>query len=30
MPTLGDAIALAVEPHAGQTDKAGAPYISSV
>ncbi len=27
MPTLGDAIALAAEAHAGQTDKAGAPYI---
>jgi (p)ppGpp synthase/HD superfamily hydrolase len=27
MPTLEDAIALAVEAHAGQTDKAGAPYI---
>ncbi|MCS4181634.1 (p)ppGpp synthase/HD superfamily hydrolase [Salinibacter ruber] len=27
MPTLEDAIALAAEAHAGQTDKAGAPYI---
>ena len=27
MPTLGDAIALAAESHAGQTDKAGAPYV---
>lgn len=27
MPTLEDAIALATEAHAGQTDKAGAPYI---
>ncbi|MCS3715470.1 hypothetical protein GGP64_003324 [Salinibacter ruber] len=27
MPTLGDAIALAAEAHAGQTDKAGAPYV---
>lgn len=27
MPTLADAISLAAEAHAGQTDKAGAPYI---
>jgi len=27
MPTLEDAIALAAKAHAGQTDKAGAPYI---
>jgi (p)ppGpp synthase/HD superfamily hydrolase len=27
MPTLEDAIALAAEAHASQTDKAGAPYI---
>jgi (p)ppGpp synthase/HD superfamily hydrolase len=27
MPTLEDAIALAAQAHAGQTDKAGAPYI---
>jgi hypothetical protein len=27
MPTLEDAIALAAEAHAGQTDKAGAPYV---
>ncbi|MCS3708106.1 (p)ppGpp synthase/HD superfamily hydrolase [Salinibacter ruber] len=27
MPTLEDAVALAAEAHAGQTDKAGAPYI---
>jgi len=27
MPTLADAIALAAEAHAGQTDKAGAPYV---
>lgn len=27
MPTIEDAIALAVRVHSGQTDKAGAPYI---
>jgi len=27
MPTLEDGIALAAEAHAGQTDKAGAPYV---
>ena len=27
MPTLEDAISLAAEAHAGQTDKAGAPYV---
>ena len=27
MPTLEDAIALALEAHRGQRDKAGAPYI---
>ncbi|MCS3615870.1 hypothetical protein [Salinibacter ruber] len=27
MPTLEDAIVLATEAHAGQTDKAGAPYV---
>ena len=27
MPSLEDAIALAVQAHRGQTDKAGAPYI---
>lgn len=27
MPTLEDAIALALEAHRGQTDKAGSPYI---
>ena len=28
MPTLEDAIALAVKAHRGQTDKAGQPYIT--
>ncbi|MDQ3814047.1 MAG: GTP pyrophosphokinase, partial [Armatimonadota bacterium] len=28
MPTVEDAIALARRAHAGQVDKAGAPYIS--
>lgn len=27
MPTLADAISLAAEAHAGQTGKAGAPYV---
>src|SRR5690242_9612910 len=27
MPTLQDAIALAVEAHAGQTERSGQPYI---
>lgn len=27
MPTIEDAIALAANAHAGQTDKAGAPYV---
>ncbi|GIV60845.1 HD domain-containing protein [Rhodocaloribacter litoris] len=30
MPTLEDAIALAVEAHRGQRDKAGAPYVLHV